>query len=558
MGSRITRRSRSVYLGAFVIALAVLAVGCGGSSDTNGSGSGTGDTTPANGAVKLTEYEVASSTAPKSGGKLVYALEAESDGLNPVSNRFAASGTLEAMAIFDALSAWDADLKVQPYLAESFTPASDFKAWAVKLRPNVKFQNGSPLNAAAVKKFIDAFRASALTGAAAKPITAVDVVDELTVKITVDTPWVAFPASLTGQAGFIPAPEMLDDPNGSRNPIGTGPFSFVDWVPDAKLRTKKNTNYWRAGLPYLDEVEFRPTADNDARINGLKAQDFNILHTSDNKTINTLTELAKDGRVQMWRGKGEVEESLILINTEKPPMNDIRIRQAMAYSIDRTQLDSITESDPAQAADSMFQKDSKWYADTGYPAYDPEKAKQLVEAYTKEKGPVSFTLISTTPPAVQQVAQFLGQSWAAAGMDVKLSTTEQTTLIQNALTGQYQAQVWRQFGAQDPDGDYVWFASANADGPLALNMARNRDPQVDAALSKGRGSPDEATRKQAYTDLQKRFTADLPYIYLSHTPWAVVADLSVRDVAKQTLPDGTKSAGVLSGVHRLTQVWLEQ
>jgi 4-phytase/acid phosphatase/peptide/nickel transport system substrate-binding protein len=142
------------------------------------------------------------------------------------------------------------------------------------------------------------------------------------------------------------------------------------------------------------------------------------------------------------------------------------------------------------------------------------------------------------------------------GREARLGRAE--TLIQNALSGNYSAQVWRQFGAQDPDGDYVWWASSNTEPPLALNMARNRDPQVDAALDAGRSSVDEAARKQAYADLQRRFTADLPYLYLNHTPWAVVADLTVRDVAKQTLPDGTPSAGVLSGVHRLTQVWLEQ
>lgn len=552
----VTRRSTWVSASALVLALALLAAGCG-SSGGDAASSGTAGP-PGTGPVKLTEYIVSTQTAPKSGGKLVYALEAESDGMNPVSNRFAASGTLEAMAIFDALAAWDADLKIKPYLAESFTPAADFRSWVIKLRPDVTFQDGTPLTAAAVKKFMDAFRASALTGAAAKPITSVEAVDDLTVKVSMNTAWVAFPASLTGQAGFIPAPAMLDNPDGSRKPIGTGPFAFSEWVPDAKMRLKKNTTYWRPGLPYLDEVEFRPTPDNDARVNGLKAQDFNMLHTSDNRMINSFTELARDGRVQMWRGKGEVEESLIIINVEKEPLNDLRLRQAMAYSIDREQLAQITEAEPATEADSIFGKDSKWYADTGYPTYDLEKAKQLVDEYEKEKGPVSFTLTSTTPTAIQQVAQYLSQAWGAAGMDVKLASVEQTTLIQNALSGNYSAQVWRQFGAQDPDGDYVWWASSNTEPPLALNMARNRDPQVDAALDAGRSSVDEAARKQAYADLQRRFTADLPYLYLNHTPWAVVADLTVRDVAKQTLPDGTPSAGVLSGVHRLTQVWLEQ
>jgi peptide/nickel transport system substrate-binding protein len=559
----------SIWTGAFTCAAALLAGACGSGTD---NASGNAPTTqadanaPANGgtgvfggaSTKRQDFAVPSTGQPKVGGKLIYALEAESDGLNPAANRFAVSGYMEGYAVYDALAAWNDGLVIKPYLAEAITPDPGYLAWTIKLRPNIKFHDGSPLTADVVKKNFDAIKASALTGSAMAPLSKVEVADELTARVFMSTPWVVFPAVLTTQVGFVASAATATDPAAGRAPVGTGPFVFDEWQPDARLRMKKNPNYWRPGLPYLDSVEFRPTPDNDSRLNGLAAKDFNMTHTSEITTLNSLTEDAKDGKIQLWHDNGESEESGILINVTKPPLNDVRIRQAMAHAIDRQQFGQVTETPMDNMAEGMFTPSSKWYTKTDYPKYDPEKAKQLVAEYVKEKGPVAFNLASTTSTSVQRAAQYLAEAWKGAGMDVKLDTVQQTTLITNALTGNYQAALWRQFGAQDPDGDYVWFTGKNADGAIALNMARNKDPLLDAALDKGRTNPEDAIRKQGYEELQRRQTADLPYLWLAHVQWGIAADLSVRGVISQTMPDGSKSAGIISGVHRLTEVWLDR
>ena len=115
---------------------------------------------------------------PKKGGKLVFAVEAETDGWNPTTNRWANSGTQVALSIFDPLAALDKDLQPKPYLAEALTPNANFTEWVIKLRPNIKFHNGQALNAAALVKSVTALKASPLTGAAAKPIQKVDPVDD--------------------------------------------------------------------------------------------------------------------------------------------------------------------------------------------------------------------------------------------------------------------------------------------------------------------------------------------------------------------------------------------
>ena len=147
--------------------------------------------------------------------------------------------------------------------------------------------------------------------------------------------------------------------------------------------------------------------------------------------------------------------------------------------------------------------------------------------------------------------------FVTAGMEVEIQILEQSTYIINAVQGNYQAQIWRQFGATDPDGNYVWFNVANAEGTLALNMARNVDPTIDSALNAQRATTDLAPRKQAWDAIQAQQSIDLPYLWLSHLRWALAAGNTVRGLDGGTLPDGTPRVGLTGGVIAVTQMWFE-
>ncbi len=295
----------------------------------------------------------------------------------------------------------------------------------------------------------------------------------------------------------------------SRAPVGTGPFVFKSWEPDKSFQVTKNPNYWRKDadgnqLPYLDEVDFNPIPDATTRLASIKTGDVNLTTSSDEVTIRKMLDDAKAGTIQVVRADGVADDTLVLINTTAAPVDDVRVRQAMAYAVDRDTLNQVTQTDPSLNIDSVFTKDSKWYVDTGYPTFDLEKAKSLVAAYQAEKGPVKFTFGTTTDPVTEAAVQALQSMWKAAGMDVTIQGFEQSAFIANAVTGKYAVQIWRQFGSQDPDPNYVWFYGANATGPLALNMARNADPQIDTALNAQRATDDENARKQAWATIQQR------------------------------------------------------
>ena len=543
--------SRWVRPCAVLALVALVAVGCGSKKSSDASG---GSTATVPSMIKT------ASGSPQTGGTLTFGTESEASGWNPTVDRWDASGTEIAVTVMDPLVAFDQNFQAQPYLAESLTPNADNTEWAIKLRSGVQFHDGSPLNSAALKKSMDAFAAAPLTGAASANIKSIKIIDDLTVGVTMKQPWATFPYNLAGQAGVVPAPAQLDSgtQDSSRKPIGTGPFVFKSWTPDQSFDATKNPNYWRSGLPYLDEVVFKPIPDSGSRVSALSTGDINVTVTSRNDDITKLTQEAKDGQVQLAVSVGALDTNSVLINTTKAPMDDLRVRQAMAYAIDKQSLDAVTNTDSSLNADSVFAPDSKWYAKTDYPTFDLDKAKQLVQAYAAEKGAVKFELGATTDPLVIKSAQLLQAQFQAAGMDVTVKNLEQSAYITNAVTGNYTAQMWRQFGAPDPDGNYVWFIGSNATQALALNMARNQDPELDAALNTQRGSSDLATRQAAWATIQQRQTADLPYLWLSRQPWVMAAGNSVRGLDGGTLPDGTQSAGLVGGVMRLTQFWFEK
>jgi peptide/nickel transport system substrate-binding protein len=553
-------RGRLVLVGLAGLFAVVLAA-CGGES---GGGDAGGGETP-----ETSDVTIAATGDPQSGGKLTYAVEAESDGWNPTVNRWAVSGTMVANAVFDPLAAYDADLEVQPYLAESFTPSADFRSWTITMRPGITFHNGEPLDGAAVKKDLDLLRASALTGGAVANIADIEVdsADPLAVVVTMIDPWATFPASLVNQAGMIAAPAQLDAeaPATSNQPIGTGPFVFKEWVPDRGWVGTKNPNYWRtdsAGnqLPYLDEVEFIPVPDNQNRANGLLTGDVQMAHTVDWTVISLLRAEAEAGNVQFVTDKGENEETFIMFNTAAAPLDDQRVRQAAALCTDRDVYFDVQTIPAEYRASSQFTPDSQWFdPDNGNLELDVAAGTALIAEVEAESGPVEFSLTTTPVPENRTATQTLRSQWEACGMTVNLSESEQSKFIIDAALGNFQANLWTQFGQPNPDADYHWWISDNANpiGELSLNFARVADPQVDAALDKGRATDDPTVRQEAYSELQRRHNELVPYIWLNHRQWAIGAQNNVRNIGNQTLPDGQESARFQVGVHRLTETWLE-
>lgn len=508
---------------------------------------------------------------PRQGGEVVFGLEAETDGWDPNRNRWAPSGTQVGLTIYDPLAAFDEDGVARPYLAESIEPNATYDVWTIKLREGVKFHNGETLRAEHVAEVLNIYANQGITALALGAIGEARAVDDLTVEVTTDVPWASFPAVLTGQGGVIPYPPTLGANGGEAGtkPIGTGPFVFKEWEPNRRLVVERNRDYWMKDsegrqLPYLNRIEFRPIPEVTVRDNALIAGDITMMYTSSNNSIVNLRRRADSGELQLVEDRGEPEESLILLNTNKPPTDDLRIRRALAMATNQEELIRLNGG-IARPANGPWPPDSPWYADPDYPDFDPDEARRLVDEYKRDKGVDRVTIELSTTPATENIATVnaIQQMWQRAGIEVKVRSLSQDQFIGTAVSGDFQANLWRQFGAVDPDGEYHWWHISSATEGVAINFARIEDPGIAKALDRGRQSADPEVRREAYKVVQDRMAELVPFVWISHTMSAVAAQPFVRGLTNGPLPSGDAAwpmggPGGFPGVIFLTQVWIEQ
>jgi peptide/nickel transport system substrate-binding protein len=504
---------------------------------------------------------------PKRGGKLVFAVEAEQSSLDPATARFDESGVNYARAIYDPLTIIAADGSVQPYLAHSVTPNADHTQWTITTRPGVFFHDGSVCDAQAIANSMNHV-IHGLLGT----VTLAPVVDNVvatgpsTVTVSLKQPWVPFDYYLAGgiggQVGYIVGPSVIAQSSGTNQvkPVGTGPFKYVSWVPNEHLELERNPNYWRSPLPYLDQLTFRPIVDPDSRANSLLAGTVDIMHTDVASTIMQFRDNQGFGFIDdLNKVIGEPDMDFVLLNTQQPPLDDLRVRQAMAMSLNLQDYRSVINHDLNPISTQPFVPNTPYYATTTYPSYNPSMAKSLIDQVKASTGKkVSFTLGTTTSGTAVQAAELLQSQFQQAGMEVTLATFQQSDLINNALSGKFEAYEWRQWAAVDPDLNYLFWSPTTIFPPLhlATNFARYANPLVETYLQQGRTSSNPFIRAEAYRKIAEIFAQDLPYIVYDRAVWSVIAGPRVQNFANPTTPAGGTAYGMIVGTIWPTQIWM--
>lgn len=488
---------------------------------------------------------------PTPGGKLVMAVTAETNGWNPGLAQWADAGNFVGGSVLEPLVTFDNQGNYVNWLAESVEPTTpnDFTAWTIKVRPGITFHDGRPLDAQAVKTSLDVYRGSHYTDATALSSIVLkdsyrDVVvkDPMTVQVTLARPWSAFPANLAGPSGYIMAPSMVDAPDkGVSKPVGTGPFVFDSWVPDASFRARKYTSYWKKDAagnpqPYLDEVEFKPLPDNKQRLAALETGDVDMILTT--QAADAGTAKSKYNVVTDYNG----EKTMVMLNTaedpskSKNPFKNVHARRALAYATNRDAIQQLVGAGEDVAFSSAPQlTTSKWAMEeskTGYYPYDPAKAKQEIETYKQETGYPDFTFKFSGLANIedQQVMQALQQQWSEVGIKAEIEVVEQQAYIGQVTLGGFQAAYFRNFAYIDPDSNYVFLHSSTAKGlgALSINFYQYKNADNDKALDTGASSGDFATRKAAYEESTRNINEAALNIWLFNTPYALIAQPNVR------------------------------
>jgi peptide/nickel transport system substrate-binding protein len=519
-----------------LLALGLLAAGCSGSQTSNAS------TGPA-GTFALNESKSGlepDDVTPATGGKLVVAVPAETNGWNPTVNQWADAGSLVGPSIIEPLVTMDKDGTAEPYLLESFKPNATFTQWDLTLKPDIVFHDGAKLDAAAMKQNIDAkFAPGSLTALASTGYyDHTDVTGPLSVRVTLAKPWSQFTTSLNST--YMLAPSMLArEDRGTVHPVGTGAFKFESWEQNRSLVVKKFEHYWRkdkAGrqLPYLDEIEFRPIIDDETQTKALQAGDVDLALT----TSAAVASSSQDAFTVLRDYTSE--RTFVLLNTDVSDLNagnpftNVHARKALAYATNR---DDITAQvgDQVQSTTQGYRPDSKWGLaedQTGYYTYDIDKAKQEVEAYKQEthQPSLTFTLLGIPDLGVSTTMQVLQDQWKQAGIDAKLDSIDQVKYITLVALGEYQAAWFRYYGYPNPDSNFSVHSSTAVKpiGSLSVDFSHYHSATLDQNLEVGRTTDDFTARKQANDAVIREVNNQAINIWLYDTPYAVVAEPRVH------------------------------
>ncbi len=500
-----------------------------------------------------------STKKPKYGGSVTFGIDTEDTGFDPGTARWDEGGFLYGRTVFDPIAIVNARGQVEPYLAQSITSNADYTSFTITLRPGIVFHDVTPLDGNALYKNLENVATSALTGPAFANFKSASVTGPLAVTVTMKSPLAPFPYYLAdGQTAYIAAPSMLSQPNGgTSNPIGTGPFVFHDWVPNSHMTATRNPHYWRKGYPYLDSITYKPIINHSSRSDALQTGEIDMLHSN---SPDDLLEFRGNKKYAYYDNSGQVlgqpTVQCVQLNVMAEPFTNHDVRKAMAMCVNQAQFSKVILKGINQPMHGLFIPGSPYYTSTAYPSYNPSKAASLVKKVTQETGkPPTFNLNSTSDPETLAAAQYLQQAFNASGMKCNINVIAQATIINDALAGTYQATLWRQFGATDPDENYVWFSTTTVGEALSINMAHNSDPRIQAALEAGRQTGNKAARIRAYQKVNQLLAQDIPYVWLARDTWCVVADPSVQNFANPKTPSGSKAIAFSEGVLWPTQIW---
>jgi peptide/nickel transport system substrate-binding protein len=422
-----------------------------------------------------------------------------------------------------------------PQLATGYEWAPDQRSVVIRLRPGVKFQDGEPLNAEAVKFNIQ--RHITTPGSFRKTeigqISSVDVVNDLTVRLNLSEPLVPLLAALTDRAGMMVSPkaaQALGDKLGTR-PVCAGPFRFVERVAQGKIVLERFADYWDKGNIHLDRVEFVPITDSTARLASLRSGD---LHMIERASPTDLPEIRGDSRLKVV-GVPELGYQMIPLNVANGPraktLADVRVRQAIDLAIDRETLVKTVFNGEYIAGNQWISPTSMYY-NARFPVArrDVARARQLL----KDAGQPNLTFTLIVPPERdrQEAAQIIQGMLAEAGITMNIQTQENVTMLTNGRKGDFEAYFTFWSGRPDPDGNV--FTQSTCKG--AQNDSHYCNADVDAFLTKARQVADPGQRKKLYDQATEIMLRDVPRLHLWHR--RVFTAYSARISGFTPYPDG--------------------
>jgi peptide/nickel transport system substrate-binding protein len=455
----------------------------------------------------------ATTVAAVQGGKLVFGMQSQGNSMDP----HATTGIRQVLfQVFDTLIYQAADGSFVPGLATDWKVSPDGLTWTFKLRSGVKFHDGTPFNAEAVKfnfeRILDPATKATYSKSYVGTFQAATVVDPLTVQLAFSQPFPPFLVNLTRPFLSMVSPTAAQKLGADfgRNPVGTGPFMFKEWVDKDHITLVKNPDYnWaptifkHQGAAYLDELRYVLVPENAARVTALETGQVNA--------IERVPELEFD------RLKADVKYATmvapltgmpfsIFINTEKPILSDLKVRQALEYGFDRASFIKAQYNNAYPAATGPLIPSVLYYdstADNMYP-YDANKAKALLEEAGWKLGPDGIRQKDGKPlelnfyDCAQRGAEVIQAQLKQIGVKMNVHMNDCPAHVELANKGEHDLAVQGPL-SNDPDVFELYFHSRNIGGAA---WTRFRSAELDTLIDKGRIEMNPAERQKIYSQIQ--------------------------------------------------------
>jgi peptide/nickel transport system substrate-binding protein len=446
-------------------------------------------------------------------------------------------GRIVFSAFCDKLFDIDEKLNIVPQLALSYETSADGKAMTIKLRPGVKFHDGEPLDAEAAKFSIErhmtlptSFRKSELSS-----VDHVEVVDPLTIKLVLKTPFSPLITQLTDRAGMMVSPKAVKE-EGDKfglHPVCAGPYKFVERVQQDRMVFEKFADYWNKDNVHIDRVVFLPIVDATVRLANLKSGGLDLIErvlATDIKDVRAdpklvLATASELGYLGLTINIGNDKNKGPLSQSEK-------VRQALELSIDRDAINQVVFNGEFTPGNQWVSPAHPYYQKAfPIPKRDVDKARALLKGagFTP---PISVDYMVPKGAENEAVAQVVQSMAAEAGFDLKIRVIEFATSFKQAQAGEFQVFQINWSGRIDPDGNSYVFLHTKA----PQNDGVYSNPEADKALEDGRLVSDPLQRKAIYEKLTGVVLKDEPIIYLYHRKLLIAHTAKLEGYTQ--LPDG--------------------
>lgn len=446
-------------------------------------------------------------------------------------------GRIVFSAFCDKLFDIDEKLNIVPQLALSHETSADGKEMTIKLRPNVKFHDGEPLDAEAAKFSIErhmtlptSFRKSELAS-----VDHVEVVDPLTIKLVLKTPYSPLIAQLTDRSGMMVSPKAVKEAGDKfgLHPFCAGPYKFVERIQQDRIVFEKFADYWNKDNIHIDRVVFLPIVDATVRLANLKSGGLDLIErvlATDIKDVRADSRLVLSTAPEL--GYYGLTVNIGNDKAKEPLSQSAKVRQALDLSIDREAINQVVFN-------GEFTPGNQWVSPThpyyqkAFPVHGRDIAK--AKALLKEAGitpPVTVDYMIPKGAENEAVAQVIQSMAAEAGFDIKIRAVEFATTFKQAQAGEFQVFQINWSGRIDPDGNSYIFMRSKA----PQNDGGYANPEADKLMEDGRLTSDANERKAIYEKLTKIVLNDLPIIYIYHRKLLIAHTTKLQGYRQ--MPDG--------------------